>query len=79
MDTQSTSPDLVRGPDHDHSTGGCRPSWGAIAVALVIVIGALSCALLTVVIAPGDPATAATAGVIASSGMTAGAAIICRS
>ncbi|MFJ9998213.1 hypothetical protein [Streptomyces werraensis] len=49
-----------------------------ITAALVIVIGALSCALLTVVIAPGDPATAATAGVIASSGMTAGAAIICR-
>jgi hypothetical protein len=49
-----------------------------IVIAMAIAVGSLACAVLTVVLAQDQPAAAATAGVIATSGLTSATTIVTR-
>lgn len=57
---------------HDASPNAERLTWPVAIVALLIAVSSLTCAVLIIVLAPQHPeATAAAAGVIASTGITA--------
>lgn len=55
-----------------------RTPWPLAAVALIIVIGALTCALLTMILVPDHTTAATTAGLIATTGITTAATLLRR-
>lgn len=55
-----------------------RASWPLTALALIIVIGALTCAVLTMVLVSDQAAAAATAGLIGTTGITTAATLLRR-
>ncbi|WP_031487487.1 hypothetical protein [Streptomyces bicolor] len=58
---------------------GREQAWTALtAVALIIVIGALTCALLTLILVPDRTTAATTAGLVATTGITSAATLLRR-
>ncbi|MEB8342119.1 hypothetical protein [Streptomyces endophyticus] len=55
-----------------------RSGWKATIPGFFIITVTLAAAVLALVLAPGEPAVAAAAGAIATSGITAGAGILNR-
>lgn len=66
-----------REPEPDEAARAGQLTWPVAVVALLIAVSSLTCAVLIIVLAPHHPeASAAAAGVIASTGVTAAVSVM---